>query len=114
MEEYTMTLSKEISPGGDSSQNTHYAGPDHTVPTSINRLPALDCAVTKNPFSLSSMPTEIYSKSKPTLPTSYCINSAAMHFGPLKTAPRTCFWACLSGKYFDRTPPPAHYQFLYY
>ena len=66
MEEYTMTLSKDISPGGDSSQNTHYAGPDHTVPTSINRLPALDCAVTKNPFSLSSMPTENYLKSKTT------------------------------------------------
>ena len=26
--------------GGDSSKNTHYAGPDHAVPTPIHRLPA--------------------------------------------------------------------------
>ena len=44
MEEHTMTLSNEISPGGDSSKNTHYAGPDHTVPTSINCLPTRLCS----------------------------------------------------------------------
>ena len=53
-------------PRGDSSTTTHYAGPDHAVPTPIHRLPAHELAVTKQPFPLSSMPPEKYLKGKTT------------------------------------------------
>ena len=53
----------------DSSKTTHYAGPDHTVPTPIHRLPARESAVTTHPFTLSRTTPENTGKEEPALST---------------------------------------------
>lgn len=50
----------------DSFKNTHYARPDHAVPTNIHRLPARQSAVITHPLTLSRMPPEKYLKGKTT------------------------------------------------
>ena len=55
-------------PGEDSSKNIHHAGPGHTIPTAIHRLPVHELFVTKRPFTVSSMPPEIYSKGETNYP----------------------------------------------
>ena len=68
----------------DSFKNTHYARPDHSVPTHIQRLPARQSAVITHPLTLSRMPPEKYLKGKTTpFHRSYYNNSVHISQPPL-------------------------------
>ena len=60
-------------PREGTHQNTHYAGPDHAVPTLFHIMPARELVVTIHPFTPSIKPSEKYCKGQTTpFHTSYC------------------------------------------